>query len=635
MTDSAASGFEQSAHTHSARSASAESGSCSLPGKREQDASAAQPGSPRGEQQRACRVPGCSEPLKAGICAVHYAAPSLVLDGELHRFCQQASLSLAHRGCRGAEAGVHSVPGQRNKCGQVHLLSAFDADRRSCRDSLRRHQDCRLARKRRARQRAQQAQAEAAAAAGAAAAPKAAARPRAAPAAKAGAPKVVPAKASAPGQATTAGAAESAKPAKRKRQARGPQAGPQKQQKLQQQDRNGGQEQQHPQPQLQPKASAGKQGLPAAKLARSQAAPSSDGSTQDRMETCFEEPSLPLSVPSAAPSHPHVAARPAATPAPPALLPQQSCSPPPAPLVEAVVPPLTGQAAEEKASGEPELAVVAAAEPAMAAVPATEPVVAVVAAPDPALAVVAPAAARKQPSSPAPPQPPSQLPSPPLLAEPPLLQQQQPAARECSPDSQPWAEWHRLAGQLEAQVPPQQALLAQRGAAGHALLAMAPQPPQPLLLHQALQLMDTPVAGLPDVPSLDELLIISSGMGFDLQPSSPAHVQPLHRPAWPPIRLHAAAAAAIPSAAAAAPAAVAAPKGGCTEHSLPAGWQPGPETPTSAEQVPCHITVMERPGASRMDRPSVRVYEVTRSSQRCCWQLSCEFSGAAAAAQCH
>lgn len=46
---------------------------------------------------------------------MHYAAPSLVLDGELHRFCQQASLSLAHRGCRGAEAGVHSVPGQRNK----------------------------------------------------------------------------------------------------------------------------------------------------------------------------------------------------------------------------------------------------------------------------------------------------------------------------------------------------------------------------------------------------------------------------------------------------------------------------------------------------------------------------------------
>lgn len=142
-------------------------------------------------------------------------------------------------------------------------------------------------------------------------------------------------------------------------------------------------------------------------------------------------------------------------------------------------------------------------------------------------------------------------------------------------------------------------------------------------------------AGLPDVPSLDELLTISSGMGIDLQPSSPAHVQPLHRPAWPPIRLHVAAAAAIPSAAAAAPAAVAAPKGGCTEHSLPAGWQPWPETPTSAEQVPCHITVMERPGASRMDRPSVRVYEVTRSSQRCCWQLSCEFSGAAAAAQCH
>ncbi len=378
------------------------------------------------------------------------------------------------------------------QCGQVHLLSAFDADRRSCRDSLRRHQDCRLARKRRARQRALQAQAEAAAAAGAAAAPKAAARPRAAPAAKAGAPKAVPARAAAPGQATTAGAADAAKPAKRKPQARGPQAGPQKQQKLQQQDRNGGQEQQQQQ-QLQPKARAGKQGLPAAKLARSQAAPSSDGSTQDRMETCFEEPSLPLSVPSVAPSHRHVAARPAATHAPTALLPQQSCSPPPAPLVEPVVPPSTGLAAEEKAAGEPELAVVAAAKPATAAVPATEPVVAVVAAPEPALAVVAPAAAQQQPSSPAPHQLPSRLPSPPLLAEPPLQHQQQAAARECSPDSQPWAEWHRLACQLEAQVPPQQALLAQRGAAGHTLLAMAPQPPQPLLLHQALQLMDTPV----------------------------------------------------------------------------------------------------------------------------------------------
>lgn len=370
------------------------------------------------------------------------------------------------------------------QCGQVHLLSAFDEDRRSCRDSLRRHQDCRLARKKRARQRAQQALRDAGAAAASAAAPKAAARPKAAPAGKAGAPKAAPggkagapkgapAKAAAAGETGAAGApraaatAKAPKTAKRKRQAKGAEAGPvrpRKQQKpSQQQGKEGSQEQQQkpPQPQgeegsqlpkLQTKPRAGVQQVPAAKRARSEAAPSSDGSTQDRADIFKEEPSLPLPVPQtpAAPRSPQRACQPAAEPAPPALLPQQSCSQPLPPADEAPSTSASEQAEADEA---------AAAEPAPAA-------------------AAAPAA------------PPSRPPSHPVLSEP-QQSQQQAAKRDAASDAAVWADWRQLMGQLEVQVPSDQPQQAQHGAARQALPPT--QPPQPLLLCQALQLMDTPV----------------------------------------------------------------------------------------------------------------------------------------------
>lgn len=97
MADSAAGGSEHSARTTRTAGSGARD-PCSSPRQPAQDAAAAAQGaSLRGEQQRACRVPGCCEPLKAGygskyrICAVHYATPCLMLDGEAHRFCQQAS----------------------------------------------------------------------------------------------------------------------------------------------------------------------------------------------------------------------------------------------------------------------------------------------------------------------------------------------------------------------------------------------------------------------------------------------------------------------------------------------------------------------------------------------------------------
>lgn len=142
--------------------------------------------------------------------------------------------------------------------------------------------------------------------------------------------------------------------------------------------------------------------------------------------------------------------------------------------------------------------------------------------------------------------------------------------------------------------------------------------------------------GLPDVPSLDDLLALSSGMGFDLQPDSTGPAQQQQHACWPPLSQHP---CSRPAAAGATPSGagplhpVAALKGSRSEPAA-LGAQPGPETPTSAEQAPCHITLMQRREGCPPDRPSLHVYEVTRSSQRCFWQLSCEFSSTAAVAQC-
>lgn len=575
MTDSAAEGSEQSARSRGAPCGAGEP--CSAQSRR-QDAAAAKPGPPGSDQQRACRVPGCSEPLKSGygskyrICALHYAAPRLVLDGVEHRFCQQ--------------------------CGQVHLLSAFDEERRSCRESLRRHQDCRLARKRRARQRAQQTQREAGTAD---AAPKKAAAPKTAPAAKPGKPKAAPAKAVAAGEATTdAAAAEAAQLAKRKRQAKGPTAGsprPGKQQKLRQQGTDG--QPQEPQPQHED--CSDEAGVPSPKGKRSEAAPSSDGSTQDRLETCREEPSLPLTRPRAWPASTQRAHPPAAAPSTAGPLPQRSCSRPLPPADQATGAPAGGQTAGAKAAAEPA----------------------------PAAPAQAPQPAQVQPR-----------PGGPQLSEQQRQQRQVQAGDtmcDTAPGSSPWDEWQHLVGRLE-QDALQRAQHAQHGPA-----RQGPQP-QPLLVCQALELMETSLNGPPDVPSMHELLLLSTRMGFDLLPSERflAHFDQ-HQAGWPAsqpqlqTQLAAAAAARSDAASRAPPAAI---KGRCMAPAAStlreaAGCQRGPETPTSAEQVPSRVTLMQRQESDPAGTPSLHVYEVTRSSQRCCWQLSCEFTAAGAEARCY
>ncbi|KAL4424310.1 hypothetical protein ABPG75_001611 [Micractinium tetrahymenae] len=543
-------------------------------------AAPAQPASPRGEQQRACRMPGCCEPLKAGymckyrICAVHYSAPCLILDGEAQRFCQQ--------------------------CGQVHLLCAFDEDRRSCRDSLRRHQDCRLARKRRARQPAQQAQREVAAPARGAAAPKAAAVPKAA-AAKAAAAGETPKDA-----VPKAAAGEVIKAAKRKRQASGPGTGthvpsPRKQQKKQQpqQQDEAGQKQQ------QATARPGKQGLPAAKRKQSEALNSSDGSTQEHADICHEEPSLPMPLPKhprmaqpqpaaqeaaqprAAPSSQGATRKPAAAAQPAVLLPQMLCALPAPPAGMTAGAPADVPAEELPATVEPE------------------------------------ADAAQAGQAPAVPLPPPRLP----------LEQHVPASpREPAPAPLPVAEWQVLASHMERQVPPAEPQREQR--------APAPQP-QPLLVRRALQLLETPVSGLPDVPSLDELIALSGRMGFDLQPCSPTPAQGRQPATWLTPQLQALLQPGCSAAAAAAalPASATALKGSRVEQPTPAstllGAALGPETPTSAELAARQITLMQRREGSADAAPALHIYEVTRSSQRCCWQLSCEYSSSAAAAHCH
>ncbi|KAL4443476.1 hypothetical protein ABPG75_011213 [Micractinium tetrahymenae] len=66
-----------------------------------------------------CRVKGCrrelaeSFNLRYRICAYHYRLPSIELDGEPSRYCQQ--------------------------CARFQHVDAFDGERRSCRESLERH----------------------------------------------------------------------------------------------------------------------------------------------------------------------------------------------------------------------------------------------------------------------------------------------------------------------------------------------------------------------------------------------------------------------------------------------------------------------------------------------------------------
>ncbi|KAL4442672.1 hypothetical protein ABPG77_006666 [Micractinium sp. CCAP 211/92] len=72
------------------------------------------------ERERTCRVPGCTAELAAGyqlkyrICSTHYVIPAVAVGEHLCRFCQQ--------------------------CSKLHALVEFDADRRSCRSSLEKHQ---------------------------------------------------------------------------------------------------------------------------------------------------------------------------------------------------------------------------------------------------------------------------------------------------------------------------------------------------------------------------------------------------------------------------------------------------------------------------------------------------------------
>lgn len=150
--------------------------------------------------------------------------------------------------------------------------------------------------------------------------------------------------------------------------------------------------------------------------------------------------------------------------------------------------------------------------------------------------------------------------------------------------------------------------------------------------------------GPPDVPSMHELLLLSTRMGFDLLPSERflAHFDQ-HQAGWPAsqpqlqTQLAAAAAARGDAASRAPPAAI---KGRCMAPAAStlreaAGGQRGPETPTSGEQVPSRVTLMQRQESGPAGAPSLHVYEVTRSSQRCCWQLSCEFTAAGAEARCY
>ncbi|KAF6254109.1 hypothetical protein COO60DRAFT_1703503 [Scenedesmus sp. NREL 46B-D3] len=74
-----------------------------------------------GEQKLVCQVPGCGRDLQGlkeyhqryRICDVHIKLPQVMKDGRLQRFCQQ--------------------------CGRFHDLSAFDGNRKSCREQLQKH----------------------------------------------------------------------------------------------------------------------------------------------------------------------------------------------------------------------------------------------------------------------------------------------------------------------------------------------------------------------------------------------------------------------------------------------------------------------------------------------------------------
>ncbi|CAD7700491.1 unnamed protein product [Ostreobium quekettii] len=74
-----------------------------------------------GNMQLVCQVPGCGKELdnlkeyhqRYRICDIHIKLPQVVKSGRLQRFCQQ--------------------------CGRFHDLSAFDGNRRSCRDQLNKH----------------------------------------------------------------------------------------------------------------------------------------------------------------------------------------------------------------------------------------------------------------------------------------------------------------------------------------------------------------------------------------------------------------------------------------------------------------------------------------------------------------
>lgn len=77
---------------------------------------------PLGETEKLiCQVPGCGKLLdglkdyhqRYRICEVHIKLPQVMKDGRLQRFCQQ--------------------------CGRFHDLSAFDGNRKSCRDQLSKH----------------------------------------------------------------------------------------------------------------------------------------------------------------------------------------------------------------------------------------------------------------------------------------------------------------------------------------------------------------------------------------------------------------------------------------------------------------------------------------------------------------
>lgn len=138
--------------------------------------SSAAVGTAAGREPRACRVAGCTEPLRGlynwryRVCVPHSRAGCVEIHGALQRFCQQVREGGVWGGMCVWVCGVtwgrvcnpNSVPlsvsllilthiaptnaHRPRQCSKFHLLGEFTGTRRSCRASLNRHQTCRIVR---------------------------------------------------------------------------------------------------------------------------------------------------------------------------------------------------------------------------------------------------------------------------------------------------------------------------------------------------------------------------------------------------------------------------------------------------------------------------------------------------------